>query len=190
MLSVAKRSESFGGSVLRLLFRVLGFILAWVALFGLMRLILVVATWSHHGDATTSLLLESFLRGARFDLSIAAKLGLLFTLWMVWRPLPSRWEKKIVFSLFALVSFFSIFALIAEVEFYKEFEQRLGRLAFEYFSTKSEHNSIILGMVWHGYPVIRWMLACFAIWPIFVNETTCGSRFRARSTGGGETDTT
>ncbi len=133
-----------------------------------MRLILVVATWSHHGDATTALLLESFLRGARFDLSIAAKLGLLLTLWMIWRPLPSRSEKKIVFTIFGLVAFLSIFVLIAEVEFYKEFEQRLGRLAFEYFSTKSEHNSIILGMVWNGYPVIRWMLACFVIWGLFI----------------------
>jgi phosphoglycerol transferase MdoB-like AlkP superfamily enzyme len=168
MLCFANRSGFFGNSALRLLFRVLCFILAWVVLFGAMRLVLVVGTWSHHGDATTALLLESFLRGARFDLSIAAKLGLLFALWMIWRPLPSRLEKNIIFSIFSLVAFLSIFALIAEVEFYKEFEQRLGRLTFEYFSTKTEHNSIILGMVWDGYPVIRWMLACFAIWGLFV----------------------
>jgi phosphoglycerol transferase MdoB-like AlkP superfamily enzyme len=168
MLYFANRVRPFAGSALRLLFRILCFILAWTVLFGLMRLILVAATWSHHGDATTALLLESFLRGARFDLSIAAKLGLLFTLWMIWRPIPGRWEMRIAFSVFAIVAFLSIFALIAEVEFYKEFEQRLGRLAFEFFSTKSEHNSIILGMVWDGYPVIRWMLVCFAIWGLFV----------------------
>ncbi|MEO5804735.1 MAG: LTA synthase family protein [Verrucomicrobiota bacterium] len=158
----------FFAATLRLLLPVICFLLAWTALFGVMRFILVIATWSHHGDATGPLLLKSFWHGARFDLSIAAKLSLIFTLWMIWRPVPNRLEKKIVFALFVLVAFFSIFVLIAEVEFYKEFEQRLGRLAFEYFSTKSEHNSIILGMVWHGYPVIRWMLACFAIWALFI----------------------
>lgn len=144
------------------------FLLAWTALFELMRLILVVATWSHRGDATISLILQSFLRGARFDLSMAAKAALVFALWMIWRPFPGRWEKRFVFGAFALVALLSVFALIAEVEFYKEFEQRLGRLAFEYFSTKSEHNAIIAGMIWHGYPVVRWTLACFAIWLLFI----------------------
>ena len=160
--------KSFAASVGRLLLPVLCFFLVWTILFELMRLILVAATWSHHGNATVSLLLQSFLRGARFDLSIAAKLTLIFTLWMIWRPNPLQWEKRIIFSVFALVALLSIFALIAEVEFYKEFEQRLGRLTFEYFSTKSEHNAIILGMIWHGYPVVRWTLACLVIWILFL----------------------
>ncbi len=162
------RFKTFASALARLLLPLIFFLLGWTLLFELMRLILVVATWSHHGNAPLSLIFESFLRGARFDLSIAAKLGLVFALWMIWRPVPRRREKQIVFGIFAVVALISIFALIAEVEFYKEFEQRLGRLAFEYFSTKSEHNAIILGMVWHGYPVIRWMLACFAIWGLFI----------------------
>ncbi|MEP6662229.1 MAG: LTA synthase family protein [Verrucomicrobiota bacterium] len=160
--------KSFAATLGRLFATLVIFLLAWTILFEFMRLILVVFTWSHHGNATGKLILQSFLHGLRFDLSMAAKLGLLFTLWIIWRPKPGRWEKRILFGTFAVIALVSIFALIAEVEFYKEFEQRLGRLAFEYFSTNSEHNAIIMGMVWHGYPVVRWVLACLAIWLLFV----------------------
>ncbi|MEO6034856.1 MAG: LTA synthase family protein [Verrucomicrobiota bacterium] len=162
------RSNSFAGSFAGLLVPLLIFLAAWLAVFEFMRLILVIATWSHHGDATFALMFQSFLRGARFDLSMGAKCGIIFAVWMIWRPSPARWEKRLVFGAFALMALVSIFALIAEVEFYKEFEQRLGRLTFEYFSTKSEHNAIIAGMIWHGYPVVRWTLACFAIWLLFI----------------------
>ena len=180
--------KSLGTSLGHLLLRLFVFLLAWTVLFELLRLVLVVATWSHHGDATVPLILESFLRGSRFDLSMAAKCALIFSLWMIWRPCAGRREKRIVFGAFALVALVAIFALIAEVEFYKEFEQRLGRLAFEYFSAKSEHNAIIAGMIWHGYPVVRWTLACFAIWllfvwlvrPLFVKQSASASAIGSR----------
>ena len=143
-------------------------LLAWVVMFQLLRVLLVVATWSHHGDATLSLLGQSVLRGLRFDLSIGAWLVVPFGLWRVWRDLPGRWERRLIFSFFALMSLAGIFAVVAEVEFYKEFQMRLGPLAYEYFSTKAEHNAIVLGMVWHGYPVVRWTLVCLAVWAVFV----------------------
>jgi len=137
-------------------------------MFQLLRGLLILATWSHHGDATVSLMGESVLRGLRFDFAIAAWLTLPFGVWRIWRESPGRWERWLVFGLFALMSLAGIFALIAEVEFYKEFQMRLGPLAYEYFSTKAEHNAIVLGMVWHGYPVVRWTLVCLLIWALFV----------------------
>jgi len=74
-------------------------------------------------------------------------------------------------ALFAVVSLAGIFALVAEVEFYREFQMRLGPLTYEYFSTKAEHNAIVLGMIWHGYPVVRWTLVCLALWALFVWAT-------------------
>src|SRR5262249_29176019 len=142
-------------------------ILAWLVLFEFFRLVLITATWSHRGDATASLLLESFWRGARFDLAVAAQLVLAFVLWLIWRPLTGPTERRVVAALFGLVTLLAIFALTAEIEFYKEFQMRLGPLALEYFSTQSEHNAIIMGMIWHGYPVVRWILFCLAIWLLF-----------------------
>jgi len=138
----------------------------WLALFGLLRLILVTATWHLRGDATAGLLSQSFLYGLWFDLSMAAKVVAPFALWRVWRPEADQIERRLVLAGFAVLSLTCVITLIAEVEFYKEFQVRLGPLALEYFG-KPEHNRIVLGMIWHGYPVVRWLVAGFAIWAVF-----------------------
>ncbi|MEO7300882.1 MAG: sulfatase-like hydrolase/transferase [Verrucomicrobiota bacterium] len=158
----------FLARVLRSLRQPLYLLLAWLALFEIFRLILVGMTWQHHGDATNGLIFKSFLIGLRFDLSIAVRVVFLFAVWKIWRPVPHRREKLVFFILFAFLTFTMIFTLAAEVEFYKEFQMRLGPLALEYFSTNAEHNAIIFGMVWHGYPVVRWLLACLVMCGIFL----------------------
>lgn len=143
-------------------------LLVWVVTFQLLRGLLIVTTWSHHGDASMALVWQSLLHGLRFDVAMAVWLTLPFALWRIWRGSPGPRECRFVFGAYALISLVGIFALIAEVEFYKEFQMRLGPLAFEYFSTNEEHNTIILGMVWHGYPVVRWTLVCLALWGLFL----------------------
>lgn len=162
------RNQSFFGNACRTLLPALGLLLGWLVLFELLRVLLVVLTWSHHGDATMPLIWQSLLRGIRFDLAIGIWLVLPFAIWWIWRGAPGRKERRFVFVAFALLALPILFALIAEVEFYKEFQMRLGPLAYEYFSTKAEHNAIVVGMVWHGYPVVRWTLVCFALWAVFV----------------------
>ena len=49
-------------------------LLGWVLIFIFMRAVLVAAAWSLRSDATPKLIAGSFLRGLRFDLSIAARL--------------------------------------------------------------------------------------------------------------------
>lgn len=159
---------SFFAAALRTLLPAWWLLLTWAALFELMRVVLIVFTWSHHGDATMPLIWQSLLRGIRFDLAIGAWLVLPFALWMIWRDAAGRTERRFVYGAFALIALPLVFALVAEVEFYKEFQMRLGPLAYEYFSTKAEHNAIVLGMVWHGYPVVRWTLVCLLLWAIFV----------------------
>ncbi|MCU0783882.1 MAG: LTA synthase family protein [Verrucomicrobia bacterium] len=161
-------SPSFFASAFKSLLPAFWLTLAWVVMFELLRVLLIIFTWSHHGDATMPLIWQSLLRGVRYDLAIAAWLVLPFALWWIWRGAPGRGERRFVFGVFALIALVGIFALIAEVEFYKEFQMRLGPLAYEYFSTKAEHNAIVVGMVWHGYPVVRWTLACLAGWAVFV----------------------
>jgi phosphoglycerol transferase MdoB-like AlkP superfamily enzyme len=141
--------------------------LSWIVVFQLMRLLLIVATSAHRGEASSPLLAEAALHGLRFDMAIGAWLVIPFALWWIWRPLARPWERRIWITLFLLTSVVGIFALVAEVEFYKEFQMRLGPLAFEYFSTNGEHNAIVAGMVWHGYPVVRWTLFCLVVWALF-----------------------
>lgn len=137
-----------------------GSVAAWVCYMELWRGILMICTRELRGEATAALLGESALRGARFDLAVAARILLIFVLWALWRPAMARVERGIFNSLYATVIFICTFILAAEVEFYKEFQMRLGPLAIEYFSTNSEHNEIVLGMIWNGYPVIRWLIVC------------------------------
>jgi phosphoglycerol transferase MdoB-like AlkP superfamily enzyme len=106
--------------------------------------------------------------GIPFDMAIATWLVTPFALWWIWRPKPKPAERITAFAIFGLTSLLGIFMLIAEVEFFKEFQMRLGPLAFEYFSTNEEHNAIIAEMVWNGYPVVHWTLACLAIAALFI----------------------
>ncbi len=151
-----------------MLLPVLWLFLIWLVAFQLLRGLLIVATWSHHGDATLGLIWQSLLHGMRFDAATAVWLTLPFALWRLSRGSPGRWECRLVFSAYGLISLVAIFALIAEVEFYKEFQMRLGPLAYDYFSTQAEHNTIVLGMIWHGYPVVRWTLVCLVLWAVFI----------------------
>lgn len=151
-----------------MLLPVFSLFLIWVAAFQLLRALLIITTWSHHGDATMPLVWQSLLHGMRFDVAMAVWLTLPFALWRIVRASPGRRERRLAFGIYALLALAGLFTLIAEVEFYKEFQMRLGPLAYDYFSTEAEHNAIVLGMIWHGYPVVRWTLVCLALWAVFV----------------------
>lgn len=161
------RKLTLPNRVVRLLARPLVLWLSWVVLFQLLRLLLMTATGAHRGDATMGLLSQSALHGLRFDSAVATWLVIPFGIWLIWRSSPRSGERRLAAAAFLVVALIGIFALIAEVEFYKEFQMRLGPLAFEYFSTNEEHNATIAGMVWHGYPVVRWTLVCLVVWAAF-----------------------
>ncbi|HOA59944.1 MAG: sulfatase-like hydrolase/transferase [Verrucomicrobia bacterium] len=144
---------------------------AWVALFMVFRGVLVGATWQFRSDATPALLVGAFLHGLRFDLSMAAQLVAPFALWSLWRSRPSRWENRLRLGLFTGLVFVVLFTLAAEIEYYKEFQMRLGPLMFQFFGMGAENDRTILGMVWHGYPVLRWLLVCVAATAAFVIGT-------------------
>ncbi|HRD04710.1 MAG TPA: LTA synthase family protein [Verrucomicrobiota bacterium] len=150
---------------------VFGLFVIWLVAFQLLRGLLIITTWSHRGGAPMPLIGLSFWHGLRFDVATAVWLTLPFALWRILRGAPGRRERGLAFAIYALLALAGLFALIAEVEFYKEFQMRLGPLAYEYFSTQAEHNAIVLGMIWHGYPVVRWTLVCLALWAVFLWAT-------------------
>ncbi len=142
-------------------------VVVWVALLAVLRGVLVAATRALDTDTTPAILAEACIRGLQFDLSIAVRLLVPFVLWRIWRSGAGGAERRVVAWLHGLLALVVTFTLVAEVEFYKEFQMRLGPLAFQFFG-KPEHNAIVLGMIWDGYPVIRWALACVALWALFV----------------------
>jgi len=112
---------------------------------------------------------KSFAMGFRFDLRMAAygALPLILT------PLLS-FRLYTIFCRFWLTTFALgyLFFGIAELEFYREFQQRLNALVFQYLS---EDPATVLAMLWHGLPILQYLflfsivggLTCFGIHRMF-----------------------
>lgn len=99
-------------------------------------------------------LLEAFGNGLRFDLRLVVYavapllLALLVPRAMLARRLQVAW----------LTAFASLTLLlgVAEMVFYREFHQRLNSLVFQYLQ---EDLATVASMLWHGFPVGRYLLA-------------------------------
>lgn len=138
-------------------------VVLWLGVFQVFRALLLAATFSRQADLDSGLIAQAFLHGLRFDLSVAFKVFGIFGLWQIWRQQSSsRRERIFAKSAFAVVSAISVFVLIVEIEFYKEFQMRLNSVMFQFFSADADNNATIIGMIWHGYPVVRWM----AVWGV------------------------
>jgi phosphoglycerol transferase MdoB-like AlkP superfamily enzyme len=137
--------------------------LALMAMHTLLRLALMF--YNHEQAQATSVadLLEAFGNGFRFDLRlvVVACVPLLLALvsrrWMASRRWMLRW--LIVFASVTL------FLGVVELDFYREFNQRLNGLVFQYMK---EDPKTVLSMIWYGFPVVRYLLAwAFATWLIY-----------------------
>lgn len=134
-----------------------------MAMHSLLRLALML--YNHEqADATAGAdLLEAFSNGLRFDLRlvVVASIPLLLALasrrWMTSRRWMVRW-----LVVFASVT---LFLGIVELDFYREFNQRLNGLVFQYMK---EDPKTVLSMIWYGFPVVRYLLAwAFGTWVVF-----------------------
>jgi len=98
-------------------------------------------------------ILESFGMGLRFDLRMAAYAALP----LVFIPVL-RFRFYLLFCRIWLTTFTLgyVFFGIVELEFYKEFQQRLNGLVFQYLL---EDPRTVIAMLWHGLPVIQYLLA-------------------------------
>ncbi len=119
-----------------------------------------------HYDLTqtipSAVLLNAFGKGFRFDLIITAYavMPMVFTLLFQRRAakrLQIRWWLT---GIGCLITFLAVL----ELDFYKEFHQRLNSLVFEYMK---EDPQTVLSMVWFGFPVIRYLLLIGALTFIF-----------------------
>lgn len=128
-------------------------VLAMLLLLLSARLALCVYNIELTFELSRSDLLTSFLLGTRFDLSAIGYACLPITLLGFSNGNGCR--RCCVWWLWMFSSLF-IFCSLIELEFYKEFQQRLNSLAFIYLR---EDPKTVLSMIWFGYPVMQFLLA-------------------------------
>ncbi|MDR0578967.1 MAG: sulfatase-like hydrolase/transferase, partial [Candidatus Accumulibacter sp.] len=125
-----------------------------MTLYSLLRLALLVYNREQIGGATAGALAEAFLNGLRFDLrlTVFACVPLLLALPSLRAMNKARAHVRSWLVAFASVT---LFHGIVELDFYREFNQRLNSLVFQYLK---EDPGTVLSMIWYGFPVARHLL--------------------------------
>ncbi|MDF3932234.1 LTA synthase family protein [Pseudomonas citronellolis] len=146
----------------------LGFILlsglALMLMFSLLRLALLIYNRELIGDTPASTFIEAFGTGMRFDIR-AVTLILVPLIFALVSVTAMRWRMLWRVWLTALASL-TLFLGVLELDFYREFHQRLNSLVFQYMS---EDPKTVMSMIWYGYPVVRYLLAwAVATWLLFM----------------------
>lgn len=125
-----------------------------MAMHSLLRLALLIYNKEQIGGATAGVVSEAFLNGLRFDLRLVV-LGCIPLLLALpsRRAINARRLLRFWLTVFASVT---LFLGVIELDFYREFNQRLNGLVFQYLK---EDPGTVLSMLWYGFPVLRYLLA-------------------------------
>ncbi|PJE42733.1 MAG: hypothetical protein CUR33_05255 [Pseudomonas sp.] len=163
MSAMSTRSAS-GHNGLRqhLLFTALSGVLL-IVLYSLLRLVLLAYNHELIGDTTANDLLEAFGNGLRFDLRLVTfALAPLILVIGSRRLMAARtWQ----LTWLSVVISLTLFLGVLELDFYREFHQRLNALVFQYLG---EDPATVMSMLWHGFPVARYLIAwAVASWLLF-----------------------
>ncbi|MDT4801894.1 Sulfatase [compost metagenome] len=127
---------------------------ALLVMYSLLRVALLVYNSDQIGDSPASVFIEAFHNGLRFDLRVVvfALAPLLLSLLSV-RAMAARGLHRLWLTLFASLT---LFLGISELDFYREFHQRLNSLVFQYLQ---EDLGTVASMIWNGFPVARYLIA-------------------------------
>ena len=138
--------------------------LVMMVMFTLLRVALLVYNREMILDTPASTFLEAFANGLRFDLrivvylSIPLLLALLSVKAMALRGVMRFW--------LTAASSLALFLGLMEMDFYREFHQRLNGLVFQYVK---EDPKTVMSMLWYGFPVVRYLLAwAVGTWVLYV----------------------
>ncbi|AEF22057.1 LTA synthase family protein [Pseudomonas fulva] len=132
--------------------------LALLVMYTLLRIALLVYNRELIGDTPAAAFVEAFYNGMRFDLRVVvyACAPLLIALLSTRAMLARGWQ-RVWLTLFASIT---LFLGLAELDFYKEFHQRLNSLVFQYLQ---EDQATVMSMLWNGFPVARYLIAWVVI---------------------------
>ncbi|MNO40234.1 Lipoteichoic acid synthase 1 [compost metagenome] len=125
-----------------------------MAMLSLLRLALLVYNSEMINDTPTSTLVEAFLNGLRFDLRLTVYfiVPLLLAIFSA-RAMAARGLFRFWLTITSSVA---LFLGLMEMDFYREFHQRLNGLVFQYVK---EDPKTVMSMLWYGFPVARYLLA-------------------------------
>ncbi len=145
-------------------------------LFSLLRLLLLFYNRDLIGDTPASTFITAFGMGLRFDLRVVAYAVLPLVLVMVsGRLMALRWLFRAWLTLFASAA---LFLGALELDFYREFHQRLNSPVFQYMG---EDPQTVISMLWHGFPVVRYLMGwALATWVIVKVFSWCDRAAAAR----------
>ena len=128
--------------------------LAIMVLLSLLRLALLIYNREMILDTPASTFIEAFFNGLRFDLRLVVYTLLPLVLatlvpWLMARR--GLWRFWLTAASSAMM-----FLGLMELDFFREFHQRLNGLVFQYVK---EDPKTVLSMLWYGYPVARYLIA-------------------------------
>ncbi|MBC3951680.1 LTA synthase family protein [Pseudomonas folii] len=128
--------------------------LVLMVMYTLLRVALLVYNREMIGDTPASAFVEALFNGMRFDLRLTVYLvvPLLLSLFSV-RAMAARGFFRFWLTVVASIT---LFLGLMEMDFYREFHQRLNGLVFQYVK---EDPKTVLSMLWYGFPVVRYLLA-------------------------------
>ncbi len=139
---------------------------ALLVMYTLLRVALLVYNRELIGQDTVATFAEAFFNGMRFDLRVIvyACAPLLIAI-LIPAAMARRGWMRVWLTFFASVT---LFLGLTELDFYREFHQRLNSLVFQYFQ---EDPKTVLSMLWNGFPVGRyllaWAVATWLLWKLF-----------------------
>jgi phosphoglycerol transferase MdoB-like AlkP superfamily enzyme len=128
--------------------------LALMVMYTLLRIGLLAYNREMIGDTPAATFIEALFNGLRFDLRLTVYLliPLMLALFSV-RAMAARGFFRFWLT---LVGSITLFFGLMEMDFYREFHQRLNGLVFQYVE---EDLKTVLSMLWYGFPVARYLLA-------------------------------
>ena len=152
-----------------------GYVLTSLGTMALLRAVLLAMNLSlaeqiPHGD-----LARAFLVGMRFDLIITCILGAPLVLALL-AP-RGLGDRRLALTWLGITGAITLFAGVTELEFYRQFQTRLNSIAFHYLQ---EDTATVSSMIWHGFPVIRYLLLWAALCAVYIAILRGIDRFTAK----------
>ena len=128
--------------------------LVMMVMFTLLRVALLVYNREMILDTPASTFLEAFANGLRFDLRIVVYLSIPLLLALL--SVKAMAQRGVMRFWLTAASSLALFLGLMEMDFYREFHQRLNGLVFQYVK---EDPKTVMSMLWYGFPVVRYLLA-------------------------------
>lgn len=141
-------------------------VVLWLLLLSGLRGLLLAYNQEMLGSISTADLVEAFSNGLRFDLRLIVYISVPLVLGMLIPWLMNQRRALVAWLTFSAA--ISILLGIIELDFYREFHQRLNSLVFQYLN---EDPATVLSMIWHGFPVVTllsaWLGCSMLMWWLF-----------------------